>query len=265
MDWISQNIVLVIALALIAAGVAILLPKARKLPRQLGWLLTFAGLIAFAVKLLPAEFSPNEDVLFVLFSVGGILCAVLMITSSNPVYGALWFAVSTLSVCGLFLLQSAPFLAATTAIVYAGAIIVTFLFVIMLAQQGGQTIYDQSSRQPLLATIGAFVLLGALLATIDQAKFQGPVPTFADAEPVAEPGAPAPEVKEPVALAEAEPVLVSNALSQPRVGERLGTMHGLGRSLFGDYLFAVEIAGTLLLIASIGAILIAPKRDQGLQ
>jgi NADH-quinone oxidoreductase subunit J len=40
-------------------------------------------------------------------------------------------------------------------------------------------------------------------------------------------------------------------------------MHGLGRSLFGDYLFAVELAGTLLLVASIGAVAIAPRRSQG--
>ena len=71
-----------------------------------------------------------------------------MITSRNPVYAALWFALATLSTCGLFLLQSAPFLAAATIIVYAGAIIVTFLFVIMLAQQAGATVYDQRSRQP---------------------------------------------------------------------------------------------------------------------
>jgi NADH-quinone oxidoreductase subunit J len=40
-------------------------------------------------------------------------------------------------------------------------------------------------------------------------------------------------------------------------------MKGLGKSLFGDYLFAVELAGTLLLVASIGAIAIAPRREQG--
>ncbi len=40
-------------------------------------------------------------------------------------------------------------------------------------------------------------------------------------------------------------------------------MHQLGRSLFGDYLFAVEVAGTLLLVASVGAIAIAPRRSRG--
>jgi NADH-quinone oxidoreductase subunit J len=43
----------------------------------------------------------------------------------------------------------------------------------------------------------------------------------------------------------------------------VGNMKGLGKSLFGDYLFAVELAGTLLLVASIGAIAIAPRREQG--
>jgi len=68
-----------------------------------------------------------------------------------------------LSTCGLFLLQAAPFLMAATTIVYAGAIIVTFLFVLMLAQQEGPSDADQRSREPLLATVAGFLLLGALL------------------------------------------------------------------------------------------------------
>src|SRR3972149_8329697 len=90
----------------------------------------------------------------------------LMTPRRRPVDAALWFALVTFSTCGLFLLQSAPFLAAATIIVYAGAILVTFLFVMMLAQQAGATIYDQRARQPLAATIVAFILLGALLVTI---------------------------------------------------------------------------------------------------
>jgi NADH-quinone oxidoreductase subunit J len=52
-------------------------------------------------------------------------------------------------------------------------------------------------------------------------------------------------------------------LSRPDADQPQGTMHGLGRALFGDYLFAVELAGTLLLIASVGAIAMAPRREQG--
>jgi NADH-quinone oxidoreductase subunit J len=55
---------------------------------------------------------------------------------------------------------------------------------------------------------------------------------------------------------------VANPLSRPADGQ-IGTMRGLGRSLFGDYLFAVEIAGTLLLVGAVGAIAISPRRSQG--
>jgi NADH-quinone oxidoreductase subunit J len=59
------------------------------------------------------------------------------------------------------------------------------------------------------------------------------------------------------------PTITTNELSRPAADEPVGTMRGLGRSLFGDYLFAVELAGTLLLIASIGAIAMAPRRAEG--
>jgi len=247
MNWIAEHILLVTALVLMAAGIFVLFPKRVLLPRTLGWLLTLAGVVALAVTLIPEESPLTENILFYLFSGTAILCGVLMITSHYPVYGALWFALVTLSVCGLFLLQSAPFLAAATIVVYAGAIIVTFLFVIMLAQQSGRSVYDQRSRQPLLATIGAFVMLGALLATIHEAK-------LGSIEPVA--------VATSKISAEQAEVPAINPLSQPRPDQPLGSMHGLGRSLFGDYLFAVELAGTLLLIASIGAILLSPRKGQ---
>ena len=76
---------------------------------------------------------------------------------------ALSFALVVLSTCGLFLLLAAPFLMAATIIIYAGAIIVTFLFVIMLAQQAGLSDADQRSREPFLACVAGFVLLGAML------------------------------------------------------------------------------------------------------
>ena len=119
-----------------------------------------------ASRVCAAEGPLGETILFTVFATSAIVCAILMITNHNPVYSALWFALVTLSVCGLFLLQSAPFLAAATVIVYAGAIVVTFVFVIMLAQQSGATVYDQRSRQPFLATVAAFLLLGALLSTL---------------------------------------------------------------------------------------------------
>jgi len=241
MDWITENRMLVISLALMGLGVWWLMPSSWPRSRVGGWLLALVGGGLLASRLHVATGPLAESILFWIFSLGAVLCAVLMITSRKPVYAALWFALVTFSTCGLFLLQSAPFLAAATVIVYAGAIIVTFLFVMMLAQQAGATVYDQRARQPLLATIVAFVLLSALVYTIK---------TW-DARRVV------------AAATETRAAVAVNELSQPPEDQPIGTMHGLGRSLFGDYLFAVELAGTLLLIASIGAIAMAPRRSGG--
>jgi NADH-quinone oxidoreductase subunit J len=199
----------------------------------------------------------------------------------------LWFALVTLSVCGLFLLQSAPFLASATVIVYAGAIIVTFLFVLMLAQQAGTTNYDQNARQPGIIAFTGFVLMGALLFAITppnvvagkSAGSSEPKTGFVSLAPKQ---AAASEVSTPADSVAQSPLsggVMPNALTSlpPPVAEEsrppqstsgatsetFGTMRGLGRSLFGDYLLAVELAGTLLLVASIGAIVIAPKRASG--
>src|SRR5207245_816037 len=104
-----------------------------------------------------------EVVLFYAFSGIAVLAGGLLVTQSNPARAALAFALVVLSTCGLFLLQSAAFLMAATTIIYAGAIIVTFLFVIMLARQTGNSDADARAREPLLSCVAGFVLLGAIL------------------------------------------------------------------------------------------------------
>jgi NADH-quinone oxidoreductase subunit J len=107
-----------------------------------------------------------ETLLFYSFAAIAVLGGALLVTQSNPVYAALSFALVVLSSCGLFLLNGAPFLTAATIIIYAGAIIVTFLFVIMLAQQSGIDNADLRSREPLLASVAGFVLLASLLGVL---------------------------------------------------------------------------------------------------
>jgi NADH-quinone oxidoreductase subunit J len=240
MYWISGHRIEILALALIASGVWCLMPRAARLPKLVGLILAICGAGLLASRLNPAGGHVVQTMLFSTFSGVAILAAILMITDRNPVYSALWFAIVTLAVCGLFLLQSAPFLAAATVIVYAGAIVVTFVFVIMLAQQSGATIYDQRSRQPMLATILAVLLLAALLGTLESST---PDDFMFSERNAAVSGA--------------------NVLSQVANPEQIPTMLALGRSLFGDYLFAVELAGTVLLVATIGAIAIAPRRRRG--
>ena len=252
MQWLTEHWLLSLPMVLGAIAVAWMMPKGASRPSWLAGLLGLAALGILGGTLLKPTDVVLPDVLFFLFAGVAIVAAALMITNRNPAYSALWFAVVTLAVCGLFLLQSAPFLASATVIVYAGAIIVTFLFVLMLAQQAGATNYDQNSRQPVIAVGTGFVLLGALLFVLSPSK-------------------------QPSALANTQTGFVSLAavhVSEPPQSTNpqststtttatFGTMRGLGRSLFGDYLFAVELAGTLLLIASIGAIVIAPKRSSG--
>ncbi len=262
MDWIAAHWLEAAALALMAVGVWWLMPPAAGRPKPVGLLIALAGTGLLAVRLHAAAGPLLETVLFFVFAAGAIVCAILMITNRNPVYSALWFALATLSVCGLFLLQFAPFLAAATVIVYAGAIVVTFVFVIMLAQQSGAAVYDQRSRQPLAGTVAAFLLLAALLGTLqdvggfsegdaslrvrEAATAEGPLSITARSESPAE-----------------ADVAAANPLSRPAANESLASIMGLGRSLFGDYLYAVELAGTLLLVATIGAIAIAPRRRRG--
>ncbi len=154
-------------LPLLAGGLAIfwLLPRPRQYPWTWG---AIAGLLALAlggIHLIRAGLLGNhvEAGLFYAFSAIAIGSGALLVTQRNPARAALSFALVVLSTCGLFLLLAAPFLMAATIIVYAGAIVVTFLFVLMLAQQEGLSNADARSREPLLATVTGFVLLGALL------------------------------------------------------------------------------------------------------
>lgn len=243
MDWIEQYGLDILALVLVAKGVWWLMPRPERRPKFVGIALALVGIMLGAFRLEVAEGPPIEAVLFSLCALVAVLGAILMITNRNPVYSALWFALVTLSVCGLFLLQSAPFLAAATVIVYAGAIVVTFVFVIMLAQQSGATIYDQRARQPFVATLATFFFVALLLGALAQVR-----PDNADAG------------SDRTVAASAS---VANPFSRSDEGASINTLRSLARSLFGDYLFAVELAGTLLLVATIGAIAIAPRRRRG--
>jgi NADH-quinone oxidoreductase subunit J len=88
--------------------------------------------------------------------------AARVVTHRKPVYSALYFVLLVVAVAGLLVLVQAEFLAAALVIVYAGAILVTYLFVIMLAQQARAAAYDAQAREPFWGVLGGFVLLGAI-------------------------------------------------------------------------------------------------------
>ena len=163
-----------VLLPVVAGGLAVwyLLPAAKQRPLTYALLLglaALAGLAGFFLRGFGDRIPETVEAgLFFGFSGVAIVFAVLMITSRNPARSALAFAVVVLSTCGLFLLLAAPFLAAATIVIYAGAIIVTFLFVIMLSQQEGPSSADLRTREPAFATAAGFVLLATLLVGLQR-------------------------------------------------------------------------------------------------
>lgn len=149
-----------------------LLPIPQRRPLAQGVLGIVVAVLGFGVFLfngLGGEFSLQaETFLFFAFSLMAFTFGILMITQRNPARSAIFFAVVVLSVCGLFLLLAAPFLMAATIIIYAGAIIVTFLFVIMLSQQKGFSDANDRTREPSLAAAVGFLLLGTMLVVLQR-------------------------------------------------------------------------------------------------
>jgi NADH-quinone oxidoreductase subunit J len=164
-----------VLLPVVAGALAVwyLLPTPRRRPLRFGLLalaVTVFGIGAFLCRGLQADLPFNaEAFLFWAFGLLAITFAMLMVTQRNPARAAIFFAVVVMSTCGLFLLQAAPFLMAASIIVYAGAIVVTFLFVIMLSQQTGQSDANDRSREPSLAAATGFILLGTLLVVLQRA------------------------------------------------------------------------------------------------
>jgi NADH:ubiquinone oxidoreductase subunit 6 (subunit J) len=299
-------------LPLIAAGAAVyfLLPRPRGRAVLWGSICAIVALAASASLLFRFEHGPKvEAFLFFAFSGMAVISGGLLIVQSNPARGALCFAMVVINVCGLFLLQAAPFLMAATIIIYAGAIIVTFLFVLMLAQQTGFSDADHRSREPFLASFTGCFMLGALLLMLDR-TFPNPEPfdellnrleSAAAKQSAGEMRAALGDRKELTAQLERRMrPMPGSALSaewqsgvddlEEALGDgnisaadlrartnllvRIGrdarrrrelpaeNVAAIGRLLFSDYLLAVELGGTLLLVAAIGAIAVAHRRER---
>ena len=165
---------LALAAALAAGGVFLLLPKPRVRSLAGGIAACAAGLAVFAAALYQAFGKPSADligtVLFAAFAGGTLVFGTITVTQRNPARGAIAFAFVILSTCGLFLLLAAPFLMAATVVIYAGAIIVTFLFVLMLSNVAGPSDENDRSREPLLGSLAGFGFAGLVLFTLYQSS-----------------------------------------------------------------------------------------------
>ena len=147
------------------------LPRPKVSPQVIGALIAAIALggafLALGLKAGPEL----PGFYFYVFSIIGLGSALRVISHPKPVYAALYFVVTILASSALYLMLRAEFMAFALIIIYAGAILITYLFVIMLAEQapsdddvGAASPFDRFSREPAMATAVGFVLLAALTA-----------------------------------------------------------------------------------------------------
>jgi len=164
--------------------------------------------------------------LFYAFGAAAVVTTVLVIAQSNPIYSVLLLIASFMSLAGLYVLLDAPFVAVTQIIVYAGAIMVLFLFVVMLLNVPREEEIAGDMAAPGSGTARAFGTLLAIVMAI-------------------------------------ELIWALNSATWPAAfsgGDRgAWTVRELGRLLFKNYAFAFEATSILILIAMIGAIALAGR------
>lgn len=158
--------------------------------------------------------------LFFFLSALAVFCGLMTVFSRNPVHSVLFLIGCFFAIAGHYLLLNAQFLAVVHIIVYAGAIMVLFLFTLMLMNLNEET----EKHKPAIARIGAVIASGVLMlvlvAVLNRAGNM-PLPAYTDAT--------------------------------------VGTIQNLGKVLLDEYFFPFEFASVLFLSAMIGAVLLAKK------
>ena len=163
-----------------------------------------------------------EFVLFLITAFITIGAATAMVLSHNAVHSALWLVLNFFGVAVLYLLLNAPFLAMVQITVYAGAIMVLFLFVIMLlGSEKGEEVNGLPWQTPVA------LVLGLVLVSIAGYAILG-----ADT-----------------------PAIVTAPVTEPQIG----AAEAVANSLFSTYLLPFEITSVLLLVALIGAVVLTIK------
>jgi NADH-quinone oxidoreductase subunit J len=169
-------------------------------------------------------------VLFYLFAGVAVVASLLVIAQRNPIYSVLFLITSFGALSGLYVLLEAPFVAMIQIIVYAGAIMVLFLFVVMLLNAPHEDTEEDLERGRLPAP-GRVRAFGALMAL-----------------------ALAGELIAVLAASRRTPLTFA--------GEAVSSVGAIGRALFTDYAFPFEVTSVLILVALVGAVVLA-RRESG--
>ena len=163
-----------------------------------------------------------QDLFFYLFAALTLLCGFLVVAnpfSRNPVTSAMFLVLTIVSLAGLFVLLHAFFLAAVQILVYAGAVIVLFLFVIMLLDLKG----EQRRKANRFSLVTGVISVGAITVIFIKTIFE------------------------------------SHATATATTPALEGATQPLGRMLFNDYVLPFEILSVLMLVAIVGVILLSKK------
>lgn len=161
------------------------------------------------------------QILFWFLSVMAIFSGLMMITSKNPVHSVLWLIVTFFAISGHYILLNAQFLAIVNIIVYAGAIMVLFLFVIMLMNLNKETEPQKGRWLKMAGAVAGGCLLLVMVAALKDS-----------------------DIKQQQAL-----VKEGN----------IGLIQTLGKELFSTYVVPFEISSILFLSAMVGAVVIGKK------
>lgn len=247
-EALSPGMILAGAVTAAAIGLWLLLPRGAesRLVRRLGLVLGAAALAGFVVTGRRLG-GLGEEAVFLTVSLVAVVSGTATIVTRSPVYSAIWFALALAGVAGVLLVLGAQFLGVATIVVYAGAILVMFLFVLMLAQPSGLASYDRVSNEPLLAAVAGAVLLGLLSLSIGRLS--------ADPSCCGTPGRMA-------AVGDPTTPRVPAPGDDPLGADQVAR---LGAELFGRHLLAIEVAGVLLLVALIGAIAVVARGESALE
>ena len=167
-------------------------------------------------------------ILFVLFGTIAAVSSVLMITRANALISALFLILNFAGLSGLYLTLNAQFIAVTQVIVYAGAIMVLFLFVIMLLKPEHEKYFSHQPKLKIFAFFIAFIVFIQLVFMIFVSH----------------------------------PSQGNNASVAASVAAsvKAGTIEEIGKQLYTNYVLPFEAAGYLLLAATIGAIVLGKKK-----
>lgn len=161
-----------------------------------------------------------EGLLFWILSIVGVGCGVMVVWHQNPMSSAIYLVVTMLSLAGLYVLLGGPFMAVIQVLIYAGAVMVLMLFVIMMLNLGEETLRREGT--PLAWGVAGVVGLVVVfkLATLFGSHAGG-------------------ELAEPEAA--------------------FGTIQQTGLTLFGDFALPFELTSILLLVAIVGAVILAKR------